>query len=160
MQVNRIGTMIVESCKLYEPVSLVAERMKNSGVGILPVLVDDERVVGVLTDRDIVTRCLGIHLNPATTYVKEIMTEPVCWIYADAELDEAVRMMAEHRLRRLIIKDHQHHAVGILSLDDIAIFTCGDETVGRVLELVSRGTVAGARTAQLWDMSVEESVPA
>lgn len=139
MQVNRIATMMVEVVRADEPASNAAERMRQSEVGFLPVM-EHGRVVGIVTDRDLVLRVIARGLDAKAVLVKEVMTHAVHWIYEDAEIDVAVSLMASKAVRRLLVKDHSGAPVGILSLDDLAIFTNGDETTGRVLQHIAEAS--------------------
>jgi len=136
MQVNRIATMMLEVARAEEPVIGVAERMKNSEIGFLPVM-SHGKVVGVVTDRDLALRVVAMGVDPRKVLTRDVMTHDVFWIYDDAEIENAIRLMAEKAVRRLLVRNHQDEPVGILSLDDLAIFTNGDETTGRVLQRIA-----------------------
>jgi len=96
----------------------VAKLMNSSGVGAIAVL-DDDRLVGLVTDRDLVRRGLARDL-PVDARVDSVMTSPVVTIEADAPLHDAVATFARHALRRLAVVD-AHRFVGIVSLDDLLL---------------------------------------
>ncbi|HWD38182.1 MAG TPA: CBS domain-containing protein [Fimbriimonas sp.] len=134
---NRIATNVVERVKIGDSVTDAAQTMRWSDIGFLPVMNSEGFAVGVLTDRDIVTKVVSEGLDPRVTPVEQIMTTPVHWIYKDAEMRDACRVMAVHGVRRLIVCDRNHKPTGIISLDDLAMFTNGDNTVGRILSQIA-----------------------
>jgi predicted transcriptional regulator len=136
MQVNRVATMVVETVRGDEPVRNVGERMLQSEVGFLPVM-EHGKEVGLITDRDLALRVVSAGLDSNRVLTRDVMTKDVHWVYEDAELEDAVRVMADRAVRRLLVKDRQQYPVGVLSLDDIAVFTHGDETTGRILQQIA-----------------------
>jgi CBS domain-containing protein len=96
-----------------------AELMEQAGVGALGVI-DHERLVGIVTDRDLVRRALARGL-PADTRIDAVMTTPVVTIDADAEDHEAFHVFGTHGLRRLAVVGDGGAFVGIVSLDDMLI---------------------------------------
>jgi CBS domain-containing protein len=96
------------------PVAEAAREMLESDVGYLPV-VDQERLVGILTDRDIVLRCVAESKSPERTPVSEVMSFEVVCCFTDQDLEEARRLMSEHNLQRLPVIDENHHLVGFVS---------------------------------------------
>ena len=120
--------MQVTECMLNEPktidadASLVeaAHAMLDEGVGFLPVI-HEGRLVGVITDRDLVVRGLAENRNPIDTEVHELMSLEVVCCFSDRSTDEAKSLMEEHNLRRLPVIDNQHHLVGILSRKDVGL---------------------------------------
>lgn len=138
MQVNRVATMFIETALESERVNSLAAKMKYSDIGFLPVVGSSGQVSGIVTDRDVVVRVVADNRDPRELTAADIMSEPVRWVYADAELEDACRLMAEHKVRRLLICDHQHRPLGVLSLDDLARHNGGDQAIGRVLEHVAQ----------------------
>lgn len=142
MQVNRIATMFIETAEALDSVESMAKTMRDSGVGLV-VVVDGGRPVGIVTDRDIVTRVIAPGKDPRWLRAEAVMSQPVHFVFSDAEHDSACRMMMDHSIRRVIVCDHDRRPVGVLSLDDLALFGRGDETVGRVLEHIVAPQIAG-----------------
>ncbi|MGV3618504.1 MAG: CBS domain-containing protein [Fimbriimonas sp.] len=138
LQVNRVATMFIETALESERVNSLAAKMKFSDIGFLPVVGADGQVRGIVTDRDVVVRVIADDRDPREVTAADIMSEPVRWVYADAELKDACHLMAEHKVRRLLICDHQHRPLGVLSLDDIARHNGSDQVVGHVLEHVAQ----------------------
>jgi len=113
-----------------------AERMRTLDVGVLPVC-DGQRILGILTDRDIALRGVAEGCDPNTTCVTEAMTPDVIYCFDDEDVREAAKLMEQRQIRRLLVMDHQKHAVGIVSLGDIATRTQDERLSGEVLERVS-----------------------
>jgi CBS domain-containing protein len=113
-----------------------AEKMRRLDVGPLPVC-DGDRLVGMLTDRDITVRAVAEGCNPTTTTVREAMTPDIVYCFEDQEVQEAARLMAQYQIRRLPILNRDKRLVGIVSLGDLVVST-GDQTrAGEILEHVS-----------------------
>ena len=113
-----------------------AERMPDLDSGVLPVGQKD-RVVGMLTDRDITIRATAAGKDPNQTRVEAVMTPDVVYCYEDEDARDAARKMEEHQLRRLIVLSRDKRLVGILSLGDLAVHTADDRLAGEVAEAVS-----------------------
>ena len=96
-----------------------AARMAEADVGILPVG-ENDRLVGVVTDRDLVVRGIAEGANPAETTIREIMTEKVLYCFDDQEPGEAASDMADQQIRRLPVVDRKKQLIGMVSLADIA----------------------------------------
>jgi CBS domain-containing protein len=99
--------------------------MEQAGVGALAI-VDDERVVGILTDRDLVRRGISRGL-PLNARVDSVMTTPVYTIQADLDLHEAFEWFRNHKVRRLVVTRGDKFA-GMLSIDDLLIDLSADLT--------------------------------
>ncbi len=96
-----------------------AQLMRDLDVGALPVCDDDENLVGMVTDRDIVVRCIADGGDPGAVTAGELATGDPVSIPADAPLDDVLATMADHQIRRLPVIDHGR-LVGIISEADIA----------------------------------------
>lgn len=113
-----------------------AKRMRSLDVGALPVC-DGDRLVGMLTDRDLTIRAVAEGLDPLRTPVEEAMTPGIAWCYEDQDAVEAEQLMQERQIRRLPILNRDERLVGIVSLADIST-KCGDrEGTARTLERIS-----------------------
>ncbi|HEY8668436.1 MAG TPA: CBS domain-containing protein [Tepidisphaeraceae bacterium] len=113
-----------------------AEKMRSLDVGALPVCTG-EKLIGMLTDRDIAVRAVAEGCDPSRTMVSDAMTPDVTYCFEDDDVDEAARIMEEKQIRRLLVLDRNKHAVGIVSLGDIATHTRDRSLSGEVLERVS-----------------------
>ena len=109
--------------------------MKALDVGMLPVC-EQDRLIGSITDRDIVIRALAEGLDPAVTRVREMMTPEVAYCFDDQSVTEAAELMEQKRVRRLPVLDRNQRLVGIVSLGDLAVRTHKDRMAGHVLERV------------------------
>lgn len=111
-----------------------ARRMQEADTGLLPVL-DGTRLVGVITDRDLVVRAIALGVDPRTATVGEFQSRHVCTIGPDATCDEAVKQMEKHGIRRLLVAD-AGRLLGVLSLGDLA--ECVPDAAEEVLVEISK----------------------
>jgi CBS domain-containing protein len=111
-----------------------ARRMRERDVGALPICGDDDRLHGVLTDRDIVVKCLAVGGDPATMTAGELAQGKPYFIDAGADIDAALSIMEQHRIRRLPVIDN-HRLVGIISEADLGRHL-PERTVGHFVEEV------------------------
>jgi CBS domain-containing protein len=141
MQVNQAATMELEYVDGAVSIEQVAQQMKHADVGLV-LVADGNRLLGVLTDRDIVTRAVA-EKGTAGLKARDIMSAPVVCIGANEPLDAAAMLMGSKRVRRLVVLNDARQPVGVLSLDDIAFATRGDETAGQVLEELAHAPADG-----------------
>jgi CBS domain-containing protein len=112
-----------------------AKRMRDLDVGSLPICGEDNRLKGMLTDRDIVVKCLAEGGDPSTTTAGSLAEGKPVTIGADDDLDEVVRTMSQYKVRRLPVIDG-HDLIGVVSQADVAK-ALPPEKVGDLLETVS-----------------------
>ena len=112
-----------------------AKLMKQEDVGSVPV-VDGERLVGVLTDRDIVVRGIADGSDPNAVKVGDIASHDVVTVRPDDDLDEALRLMAQHQVRRLPVVD-DGQLVGVVAQADVAL-EAKEKKVGETVEEISK----------------------
>jgi CBS domain-containing protein len=112
-----------------------ARRMKELDVGALPICGENERLVGMLTDRDIVVKCLAEGGDPRQMTARELAEGTPVTISADAEIEEALALMEENQIRRLPVIENRR-LVGILAQADVAR-ALPNERVGAFVESVS-----------------------
>ncbi|MFP5247247.1 MAG: CBS domain-containing protein [Thermoanaerobaculia bacterium] len=115
----------------------VARIMKDQDTGVVPV-VDGRRIIGLITDRDIVVRGLAEGKDLANARVNEIMTKSVRSLREDATVNEALEMMSRSEIRRLPVVNGNDELVGIVSLGDISTATNKDGKVGQTVESISQ----------------------
>lgn len=114
----------------------VAQKMRDKGIGCLPVGTND-RMVGMITDRDLACRAVADGLNPTTATAKQVMTKGVIWCFDDDDIEGAIRRMEEKKIHHMPVINHQKRLIGILSLSDLALR--GPQELARnVSRLVSR----------------------
>jgi CBS domain-containing protein len=118
MRVSEAMTREVRICTPGQPIREVARTMAAIDVGALPVG-ENDRLIGMITDRDIAVRAVAQGKGPDTP-VREIMSEHVEYCFDDEELDRVAQGMADVRVRRLPVVNREKRLVGILSLGDVA----------------------------------------
>ncbi|WP_026566340.1 CBS domain-containing protein [Bacillus sp. UNC41MFS5] len=124
----------VESCTLLDNVYEVALKMKELNVGAIPIL-DQDKLVGMITDRDIVVRGVA-EKHPGSTKVEDIMSNQLITVTPDSTSKEAAKLMAEHQIRRLPVVEGDK-LVGIVSLGDFAIRELTDDQAKVALTEIS-----------------------
>ncbi len=117
------------------PVTKLAELMLKHDIGSIPIG-EDDRLIGMVTDRDIVVRGLANGRDPKTLTARDVMTKGVVWCREDEDLDDATRTMELKQIRRLPVINRGKRMVGMLSLGDISE-ACDEEMSGEVLQAVS-----------------------
>ena len=134
MKVSEAMTAQVTMAQPTDSIQSVAKIMKSVYTGAVPVF-ESGKVVGMVTDRDIVLRAVAEGRSFADP-VSDVMTDEVQSCRADDNLADAAAQMANHQLRRLIVTDDAGKLAGILSLGDIAV-DYGNKVVGHTLEEIS-----------------------
>jgi len=132
MKVSAVMTRGIETVSPGATLELAAKKMLNRNVGFLPV-VDSEKVVGIVTDRDIVLRGVAFALRPQMTTVAQVMTPKALAVYEDQTLPDAALVMEKNMVHRLVVLDRQEKLAGIVSLSDIAAKTGNEALSGYVL---------------------------
>jgi CBS domain-containing protein len=115
----------------------IATMMKNENVGTIPIVEDDE-LCGLITDRDIVVRCVAEGRNPADIRAEDILSEDLHVIEVDEDADAAAELMARHQVRRLPVVENGR-LVGIVSIGDFAVKEGDDTKSGDTLQGISKG---------------------
>lgn len=119
MQVSEVMTRGPETVAPDASLQQAAAAMEALGVGSLPVC-DSQRLVGTITDRDIVVRGVAAGLSPVDALVRDCMSDDIAYAFADEEADEVLERMKALQIRRLPILDRDKKLVGIVALGDIA----------------------------------------
>jgi len=136
--INDIMTKDVITATTSDRISDVAAKMKDYKIGFVPIVDDSKRAVGVITDRDLVIRGYADKKNPENA-VTDVMTNEVISIDRYATADEALNMMSDNKIRRLVILDNNKVA-GVIAIGDLAVRnTLVDET-GEALSHISTPT--------------------
>jgi CBS domain-containing protein len=139
MKIKDVMTKSVETVRPDQTLQEAASRMKSLDVGPMPVC-ENDRLVGMITDRDIVVRAAADGRDVRTTKVRDAMTAEVVVCSEDDDVKDAARTMKDRQIRRLVVVDGQKRVAGIVSLGDIAVDTSDEKMSGRVLEEVSKPT--------------------
>jgi CBS domain-containing protein len=111
-----------------------AQLMREAHIGSLPI-VDDEQLVGMITDRDITTRVVADAADAKTTLVGDVYSRDLISVESDEDLEEAVRLMARHQVRRLPVVENGR-LVGIVAQADIALKE-NEKKTGELVEAIS-----------------------
>ena len=140
MKVSECMSAHVRLCAPNDTIQDAARTMKEMDVGLLPVG-ENDRLVGTITERDIVVRCLAAGKG-ADTPVKEAMSSGIHYCFDNDSIEEAAEKMAEQQVRRLPVLNQQKRMVGIISLGDI----CKAEEAhgGKALKSISKTGSIGA----------------
>ncbi len=119
MRCDQIMSSTVRSIEPEQSAERAANVMRELNIGFLPVCDPSNRVVGVLTDRDLAVRVLA-QGKPGSTPVKEVMTTELCACAPSDPLEKAEELMARRRKSRVVLVDRQGRLAGVISLADIA----------------------------------------
>lgn len=119
--VSEVMTRNVEFIRPQESLQRAAQMMDELNIGALPVC-DGERLVGMITDRDITVRSTSTGQSPQEARVEQVMSSEVRWCFEDQPLDEVMQQMSEAQIRRVPVVSHDdaHKLVGIVALGDVA----------------------------------------
>jgi CBS domain-containing protein len=97
-----------------------AKRMEQLDIGAMPICGDDDRLMGMITDRDIVVKVLAKGMDPASTMAGTLAQQRLVFTRADSSMDEALSLMQEHKVRRLPVLDENKRLCGMVTEADIA----------------------------------------
>ena len=137
MQVRNVMSSPVVSATIHTTIRDAAAMMRRHDVGALPVL-DGTGAVGIVTDRDLVTRVLSREGGAGQMQVAAAMTPGPVTCSADQDVAEAAAIMGDRQVRRLLVVDRSGEIVGLLSLGDIAE-NASEELAGQALGEISEG---------------------
>src|SRR5919109_3867080 len=140
--VRQVMTPIVRTVRPSQSLVEAAEVMKGEDVGSVPV-VEEGRLAGILTDRDIVTRAVAERRDPQAVKVDEVASRDLVTVEPEQDLDEALALMAQHQVRRLPVVE-QGQLVGMLAQADVAL-EAKEKKVGETVEEISRPSGHGPR---------------
>jgi|ERR671937_615198 CBS domain-containing protein len=119
------------------PVVEVARIMRDEDVGSVPIIEDDGRLAGTVTDRDITIRLVAEGRDPQSVRVSDIASRDIITVDPQQDLDEALRLMARHQIRRLPVVEEDGRLVGIVAQADVAAEAKG-KRVGETVEEISK----------------------
>ena len=144
MQLKEIMTPQVEVIAPEATIREAAEKMSHLDIGPLPVC-DGERLVGMVTDRDITVRAVAEGRDPVTTLVREVMTPDLVYGFDDQDVQDAAHLMEQYQIRRLPVLNRSKQLVGIVALGDLAVHPGQQPLAGEVLEQVSEPGTSGRK---------------
>jgi CBS domain-containing protein len=139
MKVKDIMTPNVEYTDPSTTIKEAAQKMKSRDFGALPIG-ENDRLVGMLTDRDITVRSVAEGKDPEKTTVREAMSEHITYIYDDQDLTELADLMKKEQIRRVVVLNRDKRMVGIASLGDLTVDGENVGLGGEVLKKVSQPT--------------------
>lgn len=117
------------------PITEIARKMRDSDIGAVPIG-ENDRLVGMVTDRDIVCRGLADGKDCSTLKARDVMSKPIVYARCDEDVEDALRIMERNQIRRLPVIDENKRLAGILSLGDISQ-AAGRELMGEVMRSVA-----------------------
>jgi len=130
-----------QCCNADTTLNEVAKLMLECDCGEIPVVDANKKLIGVVTDRDIVCRIVAKGQDPCGMTAQDAMTQPVISVKEDCTLDDVVKTMEEHQVRRVPVVDASGCCCGIISQADVAMVASESET-GEMVKEVSRESVA------------------
>jgi CBS domain-containing protein len=124
------GNSIVDAAKL----------MKSEDVGPVPVIENEQnkKLVGILTDRDIVIKVIAENRAPMSTKIEDVMTPNPVTCFPDDDLDDVLEAMEQNQIRRIPVVDHNNYLVGIIAQADVANRLDKTKKTGEVVEQISK----------------------
>lgn len=146
MKVREAMTSDVRMVRPDQTIRDAAHLMAELDIGALPVE-DNDRLVGMITDRDIAVRAIAEGRGPDTS-VREVMSREIKYCYEDQSVEEVTQNMGELRVRRLPVLSREKRLVGILSLGDLAIDESAQDDAGEALGGISRPGGQHSQSAQ------------
>lgn len=140
-KVRDVMTSNPQTVRSDEPITRAASIMRDADTGIVPVVDEGNRLLGVITDRDIVTRILAGERNVQDARVSDAMTTEVKTLNEDSTINDVHEVMRDHQVRRVPIVNGQRELVGIVAQADLATRSGSDRRTGQTVEEISRPEV-------------------
>ena len=139
-RVRDIMTPNPETCRPNDLVRDAARIMAERDIGVIPVVDDGRKILGLLTDRDIVVRVVADGKDPAKAHVSDAMTKNVRTVQEDTPLDEVTRLMSDAQVRRVPVVNNRNEIIGIVAVADVATESGQRGKVGHTIEKISEGS--------------------
>ena len=136
-RVRDIMTANPECVRESDSLVEAARIMKSEDAGVVPIVDDDRKLIGIITDRDIVVRLVAEGRNPLDCKVNEAMTKHIRSVSEDATADEVMSIMRGANVRRVPVCDRNDRVVGIVSMADLAVESGEKGKVGDVVQDIS-----------------------
>ncbi len=137
MKLKDVMSRSVESVDPESTLQDAAQKMRSMDVGALPVCQRD-RLVGMITDRDITVRAVAQGEDPKQCCVSDAMTSELIYCFEDEDVEKAAKLMEEKQIRRLAVLDRNHRLCGMVSLGDLATRQRDEHMSAEILEQVSQ----------------------
>ncbi len=139
MKISDIMSTKVETVKLDTTLRVAAEKMRSEDVGALPVVdATEDKIKGMLTDRDIVVRAAALGKDLDNTFAHEAMTKKICYVFEDDDISKAAEAMQDKQVRRLVVLSRNKRLVGLVSLADLARKGNDEQLSANVVKSVSK----------------------
>jgi CBS domain-containing protein len=137
---QEIMTMNPECCVADDKVYKIAQQMQNEDVGALPVVenLENKKLIGIITDRDLAIRVVGAGRDSAETRVGEVMTPNPLFCHPTDDLDATLEIMASHQIRRIPCVDENWQVIGIIAQADIAIHLNNNDKISEMVSQISQ----------------------
>jgi CBS domain-containing protein len=134
MSIGRICVREVDTADPDESVAVIAQRMHQRAVGTLVIVNNASQVVGIVTDRDLVSRVLAKGLSPIDTVIRDVMTMAPKTVSEETPIESALLIMRTGRFRRIPVVDSTNKLLGLVTLDDVLMLLAEEFTqIGRLL---------------------------
>ncbi|HYG88345.1 MAG TPA: CBS domain-containing protein [Azospirillum sp.] len=137
MQIREIMTKDVQIASPDDSLHKAAQLMRDCDIGVLPVG-ENDRLVGMLTDRDITVRAVAANKTPDQCKVRDVMSTEVRYVFDDQTTEEVARDMGNLQIRRLPVANRDKRLVGIVSLGDLAVEIQNQDEAERALSEISK----------------------
>jgi CBS domain-containing protein len=137
---NEVMTKNLVCCLPNDSVAKAAELMQSGNIGSIPVVENEQsqKLVGIVTDRDLALKVVAKALDATSTKVETVMTHKVVTCHADEDLQKALDAMAEHQLRRIPVVDSENRIVGIIAQADVATRAGQPEKTAEMVKEISQ----------------------
>lgn len=137
---NEVMTSNPVCCLPNDSAAKAAELMMSGNIGSIPVIEDEQtqKLVGIVTDRDLALKIVAKGLDAKSTKVEAVMTHNVVTCRADDDLQKALDAMANHQLRRIPVVDNNHKVVGIIAQADVATRVDQPEKTAEMVKEISQ----------------------
>jgi CBS domain-containing protein len=138
MKVREVMTADVYTCRPDDSIVQIAELMRDEDIGAVPV-VEEDKLIGIVTDRDIVVRGLADSKDPVAATARAVMTGTLLYCFDDQSVEEALDNMGAQQVRRLPVVDRDKRLVGVVSIGDLCA-AAAPERAGESLSQISQPT--------------------
>lgn len=139
MTCNEIMTVDPECCLPSDSVIKAAQLMKSEDVGPIPIVTDkdNKKLTGIVTDRDLAIKVVAEGRDAQATSVQEVMSEDLITCKEDDDVDKVLKLMEDHRLRRIPVVDRSDRLLGIIAQADVATRLGSARATAKVVEQIS-----------------------
>lgn len=135
MQAREVMSSTIRIIPSNTTIQAAAELMRQMDIGVLPVS-ENGQIVGMLSDRDIAVRAVAEGADPAATPAREVMSRDVISCFDDQDAREVAKLMEQNRVRRIVVVNRKNEAVGLVSVDDLAMHAETKALADEVAEVV------------------------